>query len=294
MFTRKAILTNAHKFSGGEIQAISKTGIHIFDFSQTHLIKSSEYDTVLIFTGGQEQTNMLNSIPNLPKDILLGWWMCDFRTADYFDNRLSKLVDYMFVPYYNYHYEFMKFARSGVYYMPQPGNIWQEHSNRSINWQAVFIGNTVPNIYHANRKDILAKIKEHANLHVISEHGTTRDQSFIYKNTPLSISISTSDMIGGSSNRLYNILAAGGCAFVKYFYKIEDMFNNHEHLVWFDSIDEIPDLLTLYLNDVDKIEQIKYNAKNIFNDKHTAACRLSNIFSIMDGSCKDFLGKLTK
>lgn len=294
MFTRKAILTNIHKFSGGEIQAISKTGIAIFDFSQSHLINSNQYDTVLIFSGGQEQSRMLESIPKLPKDIMLGWWMCDFRTADYFDNKLSKLVDYMFVPYYNYHEEFMKLARYGVYYMPQPGNIWEHQSNRTINWQAVFIGNTAPNIYHANRKDILSKIKEHANLHIITENGVTSDQSFVYKNTPISISISTPDMVGGSSNRLYNILAAGGCAFVKYFSKIEDMFNNHEHLVWFDSIEEIPELLTLYLNNTDKIEQIKHNAKNIFNDKHTASCRLFNIFSIMDGSCKDFFGKLEK
>lgn len=292
MFTRKAILTNTHKFSGGEIQAISKTGIRIFDFSQSHLINSSEYDTVLIFSGGQEQTKMLDSIPKLPKDILLGWWMCDFRTIDYFDTRLYNLVDYMFVPYYNYHMDFAKLTRHGVYYMPQPGNIWESRSDRNIDWDAVFIGNIIPNIYHANRKDILSKISEYAKLQIISENVVTYDQSFIYKNTPISISISTPDMIGGSSNRLYNILAAGGCAFVKYFSKIEDMFNNHEHLVWFDSIEEIPELLALYLNDTNKIEQIKVNAANIFNDKHTATCRLYNIFSIMDGSCKDFLGKI--
>lgn len=290
MFKNKVIITNTNKFSGGEIQAISKTGIRIFDFSQAHLI--TDCDTVLIFSGGQEQSKMLDAIPKLPKNITLGWWMCDFRTADYFDDGLSKLVDYMFVPYYNYHDDFMKLAKKGVYYMPQPGNVWTYENTMPINWDCVFIGNTAPNIYHTNRKDILNCINQYSKLHVITENITTRGQSYIYEHTPISISISTTDMIGGSSNRLYNILAAGGFAFVKYFNRIEEMFNNHEHLVWFKSIEEIPELLHIYLKNEDKINKIKFNAKRLFDEKHTAQCRLNNIFSIMEDSCNDFLGKL--
>jgi spore maturation protein CgeB len=99
-------------------------------------------------------------------------------------------------------------------------------------------------------------------------------------------------MIGGSSNRLYNILASGGFAFVRYFDKIEEMFINHKHLVWYNSIEEIPDLLNLYLNNTNKIDEIKLNALNIFNSAHSAEHRLHNIFSIMDGTCNDFLGKI--
>jgi len=290
MFENKVIITNINKFSGGEIQAISKTGIRIFDFSQTHLIM--DCDMVLIFSGGQEQSKMLDAIPKLPKNITLGWWMCDFRTADYFDDSLSKSVDYMFVPYYNYHDGFMKLAKKDVYYMPQPGNVWAYKNNIPINWDCVFIGNTIPNIYHANRKDILDCIARHSKLHIINEGNITANQSYIYKNTPISISISTTDMIGGSSNRLYNILASGGFAFVRYFDKIEEMFTNHKHLVWYNSIEEIPDLLNLYLSNTNKIDEIKLNALNIFNSAHSAEHRLHNIFSIMDGTCNDFLGKI--
>lgn len=290
MFENKVVLTNMSKFSGGEIQAISKTGIQILDFSQAHLITNCE--DILIFSGGQERHKMLDAISKLPKNAKIGWWMCDFRNANHFNSITTKLVDYMFVPYYNNHNDFMQFTKQGVYYMPQPGNEWIVDTGRTLNSNCVFIGNVSNNYYHSNRAEILKQISNTTSISVIWNESTTPDQSFIYKNTPISISISTSDMIGGSSNRLYNILAAGGFAFVKYFERIEELFNNHEHLVWFNDIKEIPDLLNMYLSDTDKLNTIKSNAKNIFNEKHTAAARLSNIFSIMNNTCNDFLGKI--
>jgi len=281
MFKNKVGIANVSKIGGGEMQAIVKTGINVLDFSQISKMPA-DTDMVLFFTGGQDQNAMLRCLKYIPSNVQVGWWMCDFRTVDYFSQQFTNSVDHIFLPYHNYHNEFQKLSRHGVHYMPQPGNVWDTPKNlRNIKTNCVFIGNVSDNKYHYNRRDILNAISHVTDVTLIRNETNTADQSYIYQNVPISISISSDDIIGGCSNRLYNIIAAGGFAFVKYFNRIEEMFVNHKHCVWFKTVEEIPELLTMYLNDPDKIAYIKSNAIDIFNERYNAVYCLSNIFETM-------------
>jgi hypothetical protein len=300
MFENKVVLLNSSKLSGGELSSIYKTGIKVYDFYEAYKIDQS-VDFVLLAGGGQEGQHILSNIHFIPKHVKIGWWMWDYRKADWFsDPRFINLVDYMFLPYYNYFDDYNRFSKNGVYYMPQPGHVWETKFGRNLNTNCVFIGNVNTYSQDVNRGDILKYIAELTSVTLLQGEHVTMDQSYIYKTTPISLNISNnewddrcgSSMIGGTSNRLYNIIAAGGFAFTQYFDKLDELFINHKHLVWFKDINEIPDLLNVYLSDLNKINDVKLNAKNIFEKNHTATHRLDNIFKIMNGTCNEFLGKL--
>jgi hypothetical protein len=264
-----AVVTNMSKAHGGEALGLSKL-FKMYDFKDCDKV---EADLTIVLTGGQEQELMREYLPYLKSKI--AWWQCDFRHPSHFQ-RLP-MVDYVFIPYKNYLKDYQKLAKNGAYYLPQSGYVWNEEVEVPEDIDAVFIGNVRPNQYHGNRESILNEISKHCNVDVISRGETTKEQSSVYRQVPLSIAISSDEIIGGCSNRLYNIVKAGGCAFVKYFKGLEDLFENHKHLIWFKDESEIPELLDYYLNNRDKIGAIKRQAKEYAEEKHSIESRIEQI-----------------
>lgn len=270
-----AVVTNLSKAHGGEARGLAEL-FPMYDFKDCAKINA---DLVIVLSGGQEQEAMRKYLPILKCKI--AWWMCDFRHPSHFQN-IPK-VDYLFLPYLNYHKEYECLSNNGVYYLPQNGYEWKEKAVVSKDIDAIFIGNTNPNKYHLNRLPILQEIARHCNLQVISRGETTKEQSSIYKQVPLSISISSDEIIGGCSNRLYNITKAGGCAFVKYFEGLENLYTNHENIIWFNNISEIEDLLKYYFANREEIKTIKRNAKKHSNKNHSIQSRINKIINIVNG-----------
>jgi hypothetical protein len=260
-----------NKAHGGEARGLREI-LPIYDFKDCDKIKA---DLVIVLSGGQEQADMIEHLPKL--DCMIAWWMCDFRNPEHFGSTMNQICDYMFVPYLNYHKGFQRLSKKGVYYLPQSGYKWKDYEINYEELDAVFIGNTKPNKYHNNRIPILKEINKNCNLAIIEDGITTVEQSSFYAKVPLSIAISSNEIIGGCSNRLYNILKAGGCALVRYFEGIEDLFTNHEHLIWFKEVHELEHLIKYYLSNPEEIERIKHNAKKEADEKHSISSRIVKI-----------------
>lgn len=285
------LATHKDKNNGGPATAMLSTGIkncHLTDYETIN-----KYKKVIFLSGAADYVYIKETIKKLDCNIITSWWMGDFRTPNIFNLTENEKVDYLFIPFKNYFNEFNKLSKKGAYYMPAPGCFWDSKTNRKIDWDVVFFGNPIPNNpYHKNRPEIFKSIQEISKLKIISGEMTSTDQSDIYNKSKISLSVSTEDMIGGSSNRLYNILASKGFALVNYFPEIEMLFENNEHIVWFKDKKELQFNLKYYLNNLEYIEKIKVNAQKLFNEKHSGICRLKNMIDIMQKNTNLFYGYL--
>ena len=176
--------------------------------------------------------------------------------------------------------------------MPQCGLDSCVTTGREISWETCFLGNHTRSYYHNDRNNIFKEISNWTNLKVISGEKDSIDQSYIYKNSKFCLSLSY-PMVAGTSNRLYNILASGGFALVRYFPEIETLFENHKHLVWFERTEEIPEILKYYRDNDEAYNLIKKQGKELYGKKHTARLRIDNIFEIMSGNLDSFQGYIT-
>ncbi len=224
---RIVIINKSPKNLKGPIQkSLFESGVKVLDHSEYSQV--SEGDSVLFFSGGQEQGAINKTISRLPKKITIGWWMCDYRKIGHFTRNLYGKFNHIFLPYKNFFNDYKKLGKDGVWYMPQSGYAFPNIDTNIGDYDAVFIGGTGTSPYHKNRPSLLKTIGSSCKLKIITGQGISVDQTEIYSKIPLSISMSGDFMIGGCSNRLYNIMAAGGCAFVKYFEDLELIFENHK------------------------------------------------------------------
>ncbi len=264
---------------GPIMNAIQKTGIDILCFDDKDEMKN--YDRLIIFH---------NKLPPvIDTKAYKAWWMCDLRSPDEL-KRDQFNFDIIFTAQLTYEQEYRDFYKKPVYYMPQCGLDEQViREGRKINAKVIFIGNIAPRYYHGNRRKILNGIHKKHPVTIIRGEGQTPDQAWLYQTSKYCLSISY-PMIGGTSNRLYNILAAGGFALVSYFPGIEKLFVNGKHLCWFHNVEEAIDLIDYYDRHEELYKRIRREGKQIYNERHTAAARLQNMFDIIDGKTTSFYG----
>ncbi len=134
--------------------------------------------------------------------------------------------------------------------------------------------------YHSNRLPFLTLLQEHISVDIVKREGTTVDSKWLYQRAPISLALSP-PVLGYTSNRLYNILSSKGFCLTMWFPGIEEMFENHKHLVWFRTPEEAVELATFYLarpEDRMKIQEAGYQE---YLEKHTAAHRIDNMLKIM-------------
>lgn len=286
------VITNKKHAQSPIRSSLIEAGCTLFDYSELDQVNKLETDRVIIFSGMGEYDRSLvtGAADQLRDDITVGWWLGDLRRPEQHLHRYSlQNIDYMFVPSLNWIDKYREYVPH-VHHVPQSGYSYDMNKysySKCGELDSIFIGNpskTPTGCWHDNRPTILREFHKCSRLGVIHGEMDTRAQSYIYNNVPISISITWPDSICYSSNRLYNILASGGVAFQNYITGLEKMFNNHEHIVWYKHENEIPDLVDHYLKNPDLIEKIRMNAKKIYQDKHTGACRVADINNIMSGN----------
>jgi hypothetical protein len=281
MIKRGVIIKEKNHPLGPIANALRKTGVDILDFSDTKLIKN--YDYLIIF---------YNKLPPyFETKAKIGWWMNDLKIPEKLIQHKTKF-DYIFLCNEEYFYEYIDFFKKPIVYMPQCGLNSDNTFCRPIEWEVLFIGNNSLKKYHNNRKEILDKIGECYFLKIISGEKRTEDQNLLYKNTKFNLSISA-PLQTVTSNRLYNILASGGFALVSWFPGIDKLFINHQHLVWFKTPEEAIKWMNYYENNPKKYERIKRLGHQLYLEKHTAQCRIQNMFDIMEGKETKFRGWLS-
>jgi hypothetical protein len=215
--------------------------------------------------------------------------------------------------------EYAEFYGAEAHYLPQCGNDLPVVTGRQLTGNTVFIG-AVPGIprehraegawktlppaplhrfldaagnfrpfsreevrrkeYHGNRLPLLLQLQQCLDIDLIAKEGTTLDTKWLYQNAPISLAISP-PATGYTSNRLYNILSSKGFCLTMWFPGIEEIFENHKHLVWFRTPEEAVDLAKFYLARPEDRMQIQEAGYQEYTEKHTAAHRIDSMLKIM-------------
>lgn len=280
---KKAIIIKEKKSVLGPIaDALQKTGVDLFDFSELKKIK--DYDYLIIF---------YNKLPpKIETKAKIGWWMNDLKHPNKFNFHPSTF-DKIFLCNLEYKEEYFNKFQKEVYYMPQCGADFSNTFCRNIDWEVLFIGNNSSKFYHYNRREILETIGNNFKLKIISGEKTSFDQNMLYKKTKFNLSISV-PLNTVTSNRLYNILASGGLALVSWFPGIENLFKNKKHLIWFREAEEAVELIKYYQNHEEERQEIVKAGNKLYLEKHTAKCRIDNMVDILKGTETKFRGWLNQ
>lgn len=271
--------------SGALVAAAKEMDVDVGFIEETDI---SDYDSTIIYL------NNLSDVPELSSKGKIAWYMCDLRPAH--KVHIPEWIDTIFLCNQTY---IEQYERAGyeVFYMPQcglkPGMYMEPEDEAAVDeFDVLFIGHITHAIYHSNRVSILQRLKqEKTKLHFISQHQTTPNQEYLYKNTPISLAISPQKQ-GYTSNRLYNILASAGFCLTLYFPGIEELFKNHEHLVWFHDEDDMMQEIEHYLDNPLERLRVAESGHRLFKEKHSAEARLKNMFDNMEGESNEFYGYL--
>jgi hypothetical protein len=248
----------------------------------------SGYDNLILF---DNKLSRVDKPLRSPSSANISWWMNDLRcVSDLGSHRKINHLNNIFLCNNEYVDDYRKAFSVPVYYMPQCGHEYESFTGRNFKESVVFIGNLGSPKYHNNRASIINRLAPLKVKHICGEK-TTLDMGYIYKHTPISLSISL-PVEGYSSNRLYNIIASKGFALVAYYPGIELQFKNHEHLVWFKSPDEAFKLAKKYIQDRKARNKIAANGYKLFLEKHMAKHRIQNMLDIMNGKTESFYGYL--
>ncbi len=222
------------------------------------------------------------------------YWMWDITTFESYD--FKDLIDYMFitskgeVPLYK-----KKFNLDKVYYMPVAIMPEIIHRNRFIKevYDVGFAGQLV------NTKDYPYYQERRQALQMISKHFKVKIFKRIYNNLPEYYS-KCKIIFGGTpalkdlelyaSNRPYIALGSGCCFITNYFEGLEKLAKNEQHLLWFNSHEELLNLLKKYIPNHDLREKIRNNAEKLAREKHNYIDRIQNMLNIINGKTEDFYG----
>lgn len=232
-----------------------------------------KYEKVVIFVN---RTHKMKPKETTAK---VGWWMCDLRHPLELEPAPLKL-DAIFLCNKEFTDAYNKRFESPVHYMPQSGIDEDILIGRKIEWDIVFIGNISSTRFHHNRFPIIENLMSKYEVKIIAGDKFTPDSKWIYKESPFSLSISP-EAEGYTSNRTYNILSAGGFCLIKYFPGIEELFENHKHLAWFETPEEAVDIMDYYYDHPEEYERVKKEGLKLYQEKHTARHRLEEMFALL-------------
>lgn len=253
-----------------------------------------------------------NRPPQMQTTAKIAWWLCDARTPEKIlaASTHKGHADYIFLcnSYLLDRYEEVFGALA--FHVPQCGDDMESEEARQELKDCVFIG-AVPELrprhfaqgrkyldpfgsspsdenfqdalkgVHANRFPILTHIKSAGiGVKIIEGERVSRDQKSIYCATPFCLAISP-QIPGYTSNRLYNILSAGGFCLTLKYPDIEKQFENHKHLVWFESAEEAVELIRYYKKNPEKMQEIRDNGHAEYLRSHSAEKRIDQMLALV-------------
>lgn len=252
-------------------ESLIQTGVDVGSFQRD----ISGYDNAVLFC------NDAHAIKNMRNGrTKIGWWMNDLRPPEPLP---AVDVDMIFLCNKEHLTGYSEKYGVPAHFVPQCGIDTFYPSEEPITWDILFIGNFSTH-WHVGRKDILDSFKDAGlNVNVITGQYYTKNQRYLYKNTPISLAISP-QAEGYTSNRLYNILSSGGFCLTLWFPGIEDLFENKKHLVWFKNRDEGVELAKYYLEHKEEREEIARQGQEFYQKHHTAQKRLDEMFRLLADS----------
>jgi len=177
-------------------------------------------------------------------------------------------------------------------YMPQGSVINPYLRQPKISRRGIFIGNTDCGKYHTGRK----KLFKDLGIDVINEPGKKRlmieqQSPVLYRSAKFSFAMSP-DVPGYNSLRMYNVLAYGGCLFVKRFDGVEKLVADGEDAIVFDSAEDARKKMNILDNDLFTRERVARSGWRLQQAKHTGLWRMLNMTHSLNTGDYSFWGEL--
>ncbi len=166
--------------------------------------------------------------------------------------------------------------------------------HKLYNHQVVFLGRRQRNDQrYEQRNAILDAFKQNIGLDEFENTIDIADTISLYQKSKIVLGSSwRNDIELYSSDRIFNVLGAGGFYLCSYFPGIEKMFINRKHLVWFKTAEEGIQLTRHYLIHDKEREKIAYNGYELVKNNHTYKDRVKNIVDIIQNNTRQFSGFL--
>lgn len=218
------------------------------------------------------------------------YWFCDPEQPKTKD--LSGIIDTMFITNRGQLGEYKDaYNLERVYYMPQGFDPYTQHRlNMPEEWDVGFAGVASDVPLHKTRKALIQALEKR---YTLKRSNTSRNNiAEFYAQTKTAFGASDFDYALYTSNRFYVALGCGACYVTKKFKGIELLAENRKHLLWFETKQELFDILDYYLSHDSEREKIRQNAARLALEKHTYGHRLRNIMGIMEGKTESFYGFL--
>jgi hypothetical protein len=283
----------------GQVRGFEKLGyktlvLDVKDNSFSYLMKSIKiYKPDILWIAGKVVIDFLKNFVEFFRSskIKVVYWFWDVRTPKIIN--FKDVIDYMFVSSIGEIDLYKKsYNLDNVYFMPALITPHILHRNRHIKekYDIGFSGLLDNSKYHQKRTEIIKFLRKYFEVKVINN---------LFNNLPEFYS-QCKIVFGGtpdlkhlelySSNRLYISLSCGCCYLTNYFKGLEKIAGNEEHILWYNTKDELLEIVKKYLNDDEKRNKIKENAESLAELKHNYTSRIINMIEIVERKTDDFKG----
>lgn len=224
----------------------------------------------------------------------IGFWFVDLADEIHENAILGEYISHLFLSNNGQLVEYKnKWKLEHACFMPQGCYLSDEFKiNKIFKQDIVFLGRRQrEDIRYNERNLLLDSFKKTVGLTEFDQTINLNETIELYKETKIILGSSwRNDIDLYSSDRIFNVLGAGGFYLCSYFPGIERLFENHRHLVWFKTQEEGLELARYYLSHNDKREKIAYNGYMLVKEKHTYKERVKNIFDIFSKKTDQFSG----
>lgn len=218
------------------------------------------------------------------------YWFCDPEHPQKED--LSDVIDTMFLSNRGQIEEYKKtYNLERVFYMPQGYDPYIQHRlNLPEIYDVGFSGAISGEPLHRSRKELINAMSVRYGVKI--KNNVRNNIAEFYSQSKTVFGVSDFDYELYTSNRFFVALGCGACYVAKKFKGMELLAENKKHLVWFETKDELFDILDYYLRHDSEREKIRAAASRLALEKHTDESRIRNVMDIMEDKTKDFYGFL--
>ena len=205
---------------------------------------------------------------------------------------LSDVVDIMFLSNAGQLDEYKKaYNLNRVYFMAQSymPNVFH-HIDIPEKYDIGFTGALSKDRLHSTRRMILDALSQKYTVKV--RNNVRNNVAEFYSESRLVFGTSDFPYQYYTSNRFFIAMGCGSVYLTKKFPGIDKFVRNKEHVLWFDTDEEMLDLVDFYIKNDAARRKIGENAQKLAQEKHTCVHRVRNMIDIAEGKTEDFYGFL--
>ncbi|MFH1385070.1 MAG: glycosyltransferase [Candidatus Omnitrophota bacterium] len=232
--------------------------------------------------------DIYNDIKHLKATIL--YWYCDPSLPQSRD--LGGIIDFMFLSNAGQIVDYReKYGIKNIFYLPQGYSpyVMFRHQMPEIH-EIGFSGTVSPVALHKTRIMCMNLLRRRYN--VTCQNTTRNTIAEFYSSCKLIFGSSDFPYELYTSNRFFIVMGCGGVYLCHKFPGIEKLVKNKEHVLWFESPEEMLDLAHYYINHQHERNRIRESAEKLAREQHTYTQRIRNMLEIVEGKAPGFSGFL--